>query len=416
MAKSKEERIRLALANFWNDPELAIEQLKLEGLSHEETLALLAKVPTHKKAGKQGALKSSAKKISMASVELEAIHWLWEKRIPLDNVTIFAGDPGIGKSLMALDLIGRGSIGKDFLDGAKNEVGRFKSILLAMEDDRATILVPRLTAMGADLTAIDAVDMVETKDGEEIVEQRLINLEYDLAVIDRLIQDDPDVKLLMIDPISNYMGSKNMHKDQELRSILFPLLQLAQARHIAVLVIMHNSKQIGRSALAKVAVSLGGIGIVRIAWSFVEEEEHCLMLQMKKNLGKFSGIKYTTESVSLEIKGNVTSQARMKFLEDSSASIDNVLSAKEDPEERKERPAYILIKNMLPQGGEVAAKAVQDEAERLGISYKQLRTARAALDVVPFQKKGKQGWFWRYADRAQPSGPPHPADDPDLPF
>src|SRR5262245_7131954 len=39
------------------------------------------------------------------------LQWLWERRLPVGQLTLLAGDPGTGKSLVALDLAARVSTG-----------------------------------------------------------------------------------------------------------------------------------------------------------------------------------------------------------------------------------------------------------------------------------------------------------------
>jgi len=419
---TKDERVAHILRAVGSDNKWVTERLKEEGYNDTEIVQLIANAPKPERK-RRGAkevrvLTPRAQKINMGSVPPEAISWLWEKRIPMSSVTICAGDPGIGKSLMVLDIAGRGSTGKEFLDGKPAILAPFKTLLLAMEDDRASIIVPRLQAMGANLAAIEAVDMVEFIDETETVtEERIICLESDVAIMRKILEEDREIKLVIVDPLSNYMGTKSMHRDQELRTVLMPLVQLSREMDVAIITILHNSKQTGRSALAKVAVALGAIGVVRIAWSFVEDGDSCLMLQMKKNLGKFSGIRYTTESIDMEIAGKKTSQALLKFVEESTVSIDSILTSSEDVDERKEKPAVALLQRMVPKNGEVAAKIVQAEAEKLGISYKQLTTGRTRLGIVSFQKRGtkNEGHFWRWDDGASIQAP-HPADDPDGHF
>jgi hypothetical protein len=44
----------------------------------------------------------------------EPVRWLWQHRIPLGKVTLHAGDPGLGKSLLALDIAARVTRGANF--------------------------------------------------------------------------------------------------------------------------------------------------------------------------------------------------------------------------------------------------------------------------------------------------------------
>ena len=53
----------------------------------------------------------------LSSVESEKLDWLWEKRIPRGELTILDGDPGLGKSLITLDLAARITTGRPMPDG-----------------------------------------------------------------------------------------------------------------------------------------------------------------------------------------------------------------------------------------------------------------------------------------------------------
>ena len=47
----------------------------------------------------------------MSEVKAEEVRWLWDGRIPLGKVTLLEGQPGVGKSTLALDLAARVSRG-----------------------------------------------------------------------------------------------------------------------------------------------------------------------------------------------------------------------------------------------------------------------------------------------------------------
>lgn len=354
-----------------------------------------------KRLGRQRApadqLTKQAKRIKFSELEARELNWLWPERVPAGILTIFAGNPGVGKSLLALDLIGRGSNGSAFLDG-KPSLGRFKSLILSMEDDRETIMVPRLMAIGADLSMIEALDMVEfTDDTGEVKDTRLLNLESDLDQICSILKEDPEFKLVVIDPLSNYMGGKSMYRDQEVREVLMPVVQLAQDTGVAVVVIMHHSKQTGRTALEKVGASLGGVGTARMGWAFlkVEENRHQMLL-MKQNLGRFNGIEYCTEEASVEIKGKATGQAKMVYLGLATQDSDNVIAAQEDPEARIENNCNNLIKKLLPPGKEAPASLFLDEAKKEGLAERTLKRARQELGIITTRKNG--AWYWKWPD------------------
>src|SRR5471032_132152 len=81
------------------------------------------------------------------------IEWLWPGRLALGKLAILDGDPGLGKSLIAIDLCARLSTGRAFPDGAATG-GAAGAIVLNGEDSAADTIRPRLAALGADLQRV----------------------------------------------------------------------------------------------------------------------------------------------------------------------------------------------------------------------------------------------------------------------
>ena len=86
----------------------------------------------------------------LADVSPRELAWLWPGRVPLGSLTTIAGDPGLGKSFLSLDIAARKSGGKPWPDAPSwhNPVGSV--IIFSAEDDLETTVVPRLDAAGAD--------------------------------------------------------------------------------------------------------------------------------------------------------------------------------------------------------------------------------------------------------------------------
>src|SRR5205085_10467784 len=79
-------------------------------------------------------------------VETQEVHWLWQKRIPLGKITLLDGDPGMGKSMLAINLAARVSSGLPMPDGTPGPQGGV--IVIAPEDGAADTPRPRLEAAG----------------------------------------------------------------------------------------------------------------------------------------------------------------------------------------------------------------------------------------------------------------------------
>lgn len=339
----------------------------------------------------------------LSQAEKRKVRWLWKGRIPIGMLAMFAGDPSLGKSTMAFDIIARGSVGAStWLDGQPNECGQFDSIVLIAEDDVSSIVRPRIEAAGGDPDKVHELVSVQLidPDDDNFKEERMATLESDLDAIRERILAFPDIKLVFVDPLSNYLGSKDLMKEQEIRRVLSPVRRLAEELDVTFLFNAHFNKQQGKSAIHKVIGAVGNIGICRIGWSFVKSpkdpENLKEMLLMKENLGKSPGIVFTTESVDVEIEGEMAPQARIKYIGASETSIENVLAEAENTEGKRESAAIRLIKTMVLKGQEVRSDLIIEKGEENGIRYSALDRARRALNLDT--RKKKDGWYWRWPD------------------
>src|SRR5437588_3385500 len=66
------------------------------------------------------------------------LHWLWPGRILRGKLTILEGDPGLGKSLFALDLASRVTTGRPMPDGSP---GIKSNVILIAPEDRPTEVI-----------------------------------------------------------------------------------------------------------------------------------------------------------------------------------------------------------------------------------------------------------------------------------
>src|SRR5881397_1459802 len=93
----------------------------------------------------------------MSQLAARSVAWLWPERLALGKLSILDGDPGLGKSLLALDLCARLSTDRPFPDGSPGP-GVANSVVLNGEDGAADTIGPRLEALGADLARVFVLD------------------------------------------------------------------------------------------------------------------------------------------------------------------------------------------------------------------------------------------------------------------
>lgn len=77
------------------------------------------------------------------------VPWIWPGRIAAGRLSLIDGDPGIGKSLLTLDLAAR-----PFPDGYCPAKPLSVLLLPGGEDGLADTICPRLIAAGADLAQV----------------------------------------------------------------------------------------------------------------------------------------------------------------------------------------------------------------------------------------------------------------------
>ncbi len=83
----------------------------------------------------------------------ERVEWLWPGRVPLGMLTLFSGDPKLGKGVTTIWMAARLSRGER-LPGQTSPPIMGSTIVLSAEDDLSRTLFPRLMAAGADLSKV----------------------------------------------------------------------------------------------------------------------------------------------------------------------------------------------------------------------------------------------------------------------
>ena len=190
----------------------------------------------------------------LSEISPEEIEWLWPGRLPLGKLAVLDGDPGLGKSVVTLDLAARVSTGLELPYGERGEPAG--AVLLSAEDGLADTIRPRLDAAGADTERIVALSTVATGTKAE----RLISLTQDLNAIEGAIERVGAV-LVVVDPLMAFRPEgTDSYKDQAVRRALAPLAVLAESTRAPVLIVRHPTKAAGGNTLYRGGGSIGIIG------------------------------------------------------------------------------------------------------------------------------------------------------------
>lgn len=113
-------------------------------------------------------------------------------------------------------------------------------ILLEAEEHLESSIVPRLAAAGADLSRIQFVKGAPTENRNR---NRLISIQNDSQRIEALARQIGDVALIVVSPITSYLGSVEQNRNEQVRNeIIHPLKMLAERIGCAVVIIKHPNK------------------------------------------------------------------------------------------------------------------------------------------------------------------------------
>jgi hypothetical protein len=314
------------------------------------------------------------------------VDWLWAGRIPCGAVTIFDGDPGLGKSTITLDLAARVSRGYAMPPNAPERVIEPASVvILSAEDDPARTIRPRLEAAGADLDRVLIVEGVAVGDGD-----RLPILPYDLVALEDFVRRHC-ARLVIVDPLMAFLGEGvESHKDQSVRGALSLFGKLAERTQSGLLVVRHLNKLTGGSAIYRGGGSIGIIGAARSGLLLAKHPDNPssrVLASVKSNLGPPP----RSIVVSLVAAGPVAVAA---WGEEIDMSADDLLGAPSAARRTKvDECADAIVEIVTAAGGRMRSVDLDTALEARGLRE---RTRKAARKVAGIRatKNSMDGEWW----------------------
>ncbi len=342
--------------------------------------------------------------VCASDVTPKSTEWFWPGRIARGKQTMVGGDPEAGKSTCLASIVAMGTTG-GLLPGGEHRAPLGNVVILQAEDGIEDTCVPRLIAAGADLKRVFFVSAVRKGETE-----RSFNLATDLDALEAKIKAVGDVVLVIIDPISSYLGRTDSHKNAELRGLLEPVGRLAERTNVAVVSITHfNKAPAGQSGktIYRFIGSIGFIAAARAAFVVVEDPEDCsrsLFLHAKNNLAPPPpGLAFRKTQTIIE-GGIVTSLAEWEP-EPVAMTANQAMGESKD---REGRSATDEVEDFLREVLAIEPRPVTEiETEARGAGFlkeserinqnKPIRSAKKRLGIETYKPPGNLvgGWVWR---------------------
>ena len=338
--------------------------------------------------GAKPAPRERLKVIRACDVKRQSIEWLLEGKIALGKITLIAGDPGLGKSMVTINLAAHVSTGMDW-PGEAGPCPLGDALLFSAEDDPGDTVRPRLEAAEADLARVHIVGGVELNKGGTL-ESRLLSLRQDIELIRQAALALPRCLLIVIDPISAYLDGADSHNNAEVRSFMAPLSDLASSLGAAIVLVTHLNKSTGGQALHRATGSLAFVAAARAAFLVARDKDdpdRRFFLPLKNNLGPdVGGMAYRIEEVEGVPRVVWEEEGVLKSADD---ALGREMATVEHETTRIDRAADWL--SVLLSNGPVPVVDIAKEAKGAGHAWATVRRGQDKLGIKPQYMTGVSG-------------------------
>jgi hypothetical protein len=308
----------------------------------------------------------------------QPVDWIWEDRIARAEITILTGDPGAGKSFMAVKIAAELSKGLDPFTGKK--FGKpLRTIYATNEASTEHTTKPRYRLANGAKNSLHILNGALGKGGnaKDIVFA-------DLRPLEQLIKKTK-ADLVVFDPLQAYFGpDADSYKANEVRPLMSNVLKLAKKYSIGIVIIRHMAKAGGGRAIGRGLGSIDFSATVRIEFMIgtragEDDEKH--MLPVKNNIGPMAeGLCYHIEKVKETIQGKNVTNARLIWNGKSTASRAELMA----PETSNKKPGTKVarceefMRGLLTNG----RMKVDDLVNKSGYDLQTVQRAGRKLNVI----------------------------------
>ena len=302
------------------------------------------------------------------------VMWLWYPYIPYGKITLLEGDPGEGKSMLAIQIAAAVSSGRAMPDGT----GKTKPhavIYQCNEDGLDDTVKPRLERAGADCNKVAYIDENTDDDisiGSTCLEKAILRI---------------NAHLLIIDPLQSYLGKTSDSAGlTNMRSLMTQLARTASVTKCAVLIIGHVNKNESSKDLYR---GLGSIDIIAAARSVLYVERagthptKKMMRQIKNSLtSRGEGFEFEITDLGIEWLGPLSEEEAVLNIDDDSKNIS------------EDSRINLAVQNLLQwlSDEDVSSAEITKLLSENGIAERTASRAKRELSIRSVRRA--KGWYW----------------------
>ncbi len=304
--------------------------------------------------------------LNLATIEPKPVEWLFEPIIPLGKITVICGDPGSGKTTFTIKLASDVSNGINTLKKSEKKFTPGTIIFQSSEDSASDTLRTRFASNNANLENIVFIDETNSP----------------LSLTDKRLEDaikQSNAKMVVIDPLQNYLPKIDMHRANEVRPVFSHLARLAEKYNCAIILISHLNKGSGKALYR----SLGSIDLIAACRSNLvisaapDNPEIKIVAQAKNSLAPLA------DSIAFTIHKN----SEVKWVDYKNISADELFESSNSQ--------YNVAQNFLLvvlADSSISSKNILALAKEKNICERTLRKAKKDLKIKSVKKKNE--WIW----------------------
>ena len=322
--------------------------------------------------------------VCMQDVEAKPLQWLWQDRLPSAMLSLLIGVEGKGKTFIGLDMAARITTGRPWPDAQGPEdfpaVGNV--IFLTSEDHLAFTVRPRLDAMKADPSKVFALRGVKWPEGEEF-----FDVVKHLPALESMVTAVGNVKLILCDPLTAFLGTTDQHKNGEVRTALIRFSSLAERYGCAVVGISHLNKDVNKAAIHRTIGSVAFSAAARAVWLVAEDKEN-------EDRRIFCPVKCNLSPMAKSLAFHIENMGVVWEIGEFEIDANELLAGKGDDTSLSEATQF--LRDLLADG-RMQSKEIQRLAKQNGISERTLNRAKKNIRGVS-EKEGigsASFWYWR---------------------
>lgn len=321
--------------------------------------------------------------VPLSSIEAKPVPWLWRPYLAYGMLNLLSGEPGCGKTFLALAFAAALTTGRIPYIGEPCQP--HDVVYLSIENSPEYCVRPRFDSLEGNADRLHVLNGAVIGEGPK-ARREGVRLS-DVPLLEAALKLSK-ARFLVVDPIQSFLGGEvDMHRSNETRPILDGLAMLAQKYHVCVLILRHFAKSTSGSPINRGLGSIDLTGAARTELHAGSRDEQHAMVHAKTNIGEIG------KSIGYEI-----SQGTFRWTGETSITANDLASGSGISEEDRDAvgEAAQCLADMLKRGP-MSSAAIFAETKDLGFSQAAIRRAKVKLGVksrkTPGQRYGCFEWY-----------------------